>query len=155
MFEVGEGDKSLQLQRFLVVSVATEDRQFLHTTRFSTRQSHSVSLSGLPLRSWAVVAPRRFPFTITALTVDQGSSSRAEICLKGVILWRCYIESHWALQQDQATANVCRWRLQGCVLNFYTPVSNGCDWNSRIHYFEVVSTYWSSLYNVFCIYTVF
>jgi hypothetical protein len=56
----------------------------------------------LPLRSWAVVAPRRFHFTITALTVDLSNSSRAEIdkptCCKGGILWRCNVESHWALQ---------------------------------------------------------
>ena len=57
-----------------VVSVATKDRRFL---RASTRRSHSVRLCGLPLRGWAV-APRHFHFTITALTVDWGSSSRAE-----------------------------------------------------------------------------
>ena len=62
-----------------VVSVATEDRWFLCATLFTTQQSHSVSLCGLSLRDWDVVAPRRFHFTITALTVDQGSSSRVEI----------------------------------------------------------------------------
>jgi hypothetical protein len=49
-------------------SVATEDRPFFLTTRFSTRRPCSVSLCGLPLRGWAVVAPRCFHFTITALT---------------------------------------------------------------------------------------
>ena len=48
-------------------------------TWFSTWQSRSVSLCGIPLCGWAVVAPRCFHFTITALTVDRGSSSRAEI----------------------------------------------------------------------------
>jgi hypothetical protein len=33
---------------------------------------HSVSLCGLPLTGWAIVAPRCFHFTITALTADQG-----------------------------------------------------------------------------------
>jgi hypothetical protein len=56
-----------------VVSVATKDRWFL---RFSIRRSCSVSLCGLPLRVWAVVAPRHFHFTITTLTFDQGSSSK-------------------------------------------------------------------------------
>jgi hypothetical protein len=36
-------------------------------------------LCGLMLSGRAVVAPRRFHFTITTLTVDRGSSSRAEI----------------------------------------------------------------------------
>ena len=55
-----------------VVSVATEDRLFF--TCFSTQWSCSVSLCGL-----AVVAPRRFHFTISALSIDRGSSSRAEV----------------------------------------------------------------------------
>jgi hypothetical protein len=55
----------------LVVSVATEDRQSL--------QSCSVCLCDLPLRGWAIVAHRRFHFTMTALTVDRCGSSRAEI----------------------------------------------------------------------------
>ena len=54
-----------------VVRVPTEDRQFL--LAYSTRQSCSVSLCGLPLCSWAGVAPRFFHFTITALTVDRKS----------------------------------------------------------------------------------
>jgi hypothetical protein len=62
-----------------VVSVAYKDRRFLRATHFSTQRSHSVSLCGLPLHRWAVVAPRHFHFTITALTVDWGSSSRAQI----------------------------------------------------------------------------
>jgi hypothetical protein len=33
-----------------MVSVATEERRFLHGTHLSTRQSRSVSLCGLPLR---------------------------------------------------------------------------------------------------------
>ena len=67
---------------------------------FSTLQSRSVSLCGLPLRSWAVVDPRNFHFTITALAVDRGSSIRANI------LWRwhpmtvigCHVGSHRAIQ---------------------------------------------------------
>jgi hypothetical protein len=52
---------------------------FLHATSFSTRRSHSMSLCGLPLHGLAVVTPRCFYLTITALIVDQGSSSSAEI----------------------------------------------------------------------------
>jgi hypothetical protein len=50
-----------------VVCVATEDRRLIRASCFSTRRSHSVSLRGLPIRAWAVVAPRRFHFTISAL----------------------------------------------------------------------------------------
>jgi hypothetical protein len=53
----------------LVVSVATDVRQFVCTMRFSTQRSLSVSLCGLPRRGWAVVAPRCLHFTITAVTV--------------------------------------------------------------------------------------
>jgi hypothetical protein len=61
------------------VSVAMENRQFLCATHFSTQWSHSVSLCVLPPCGWAVVSPRCFHFTITALTVDRGSSSRAKM----------------------------------------------------------------------------
>ena len=54
----------------------------------STRWSRSVSLCGLPLCGWAVVAPRCFHFTITALTVERGSSSRVEI-------WRTDLLERW------------------------------------------------------------
>jgi hypothetical protein len=63
----------------LVVSVATEDKWFLHTTRFNTQRFGSVSLCRLPLHGLAVVALRCFHLTITALIVDRGTSSRAEI----------------------------------------------------------------------------
>jgi hypothetical protein len=44
-------------------------RQFGTLQCFSTRQSRSVSLCGLPLCGWAIVAPRHFHFTITGLTI--------------------------------------------------------------------------------------
>jgi hypothetical protein len=73
--------------------------------RFSTLRSRSVSLCGLPLRDWAVVAPRRNHYTITALRVDRSSSSRAEIWhidflerWRSLTVPRCHVESYWALQ---------------------------------------------------------
>ena len=48
-------------------------------TSYALQWSCSVSLSCLPLRSWAVIAHRCFHFTITALTVDRRSASRAEM----------------------------------------------------------------------------
>jgi hypothetical protein len=76
-----------------VVSVATEDRLFLCASALS---GPVLSLCGLPLCGWAVVAPRWFLFTITALAVDRGSSRRAEIwqtCWKGGLLWHGHIKS--------------------------------------------------------------
>jgi hypothetical protein len=63
---------------YSVVSVSTNNRRFLHSTRFSTQRSPSVSLCRIQLRGWAIVAPRLFHFTITALTVDRCNSSRAK-----------------------------------------------------------------------------
>jgi hypothetical protein len=65
----------------------TTNRPFLHATRSSTQRSRSVSLCGLPLHGWTVVTARCFHFT-TTLTVDQGSSSRAEI-------WRTDLLEMW------------------------------------------------------------
>ena len=105
-----------------VMSVATDDRPFYHAMRFGTRLSHSVNLCGLLRRGWAVVAPRCFHFTITAPTVDQGSSSKAEI-------WQWLVGK--VASYDAATlkvielfsvahsiANISLWRLHGCVLDF-------------------------------------
>jgi hypothetical protein len=70
-----------------VLSVSNEDRSFLGATLISTRRSHSVSLCGLPLCGWAVVAPRHFHFTITALAVDRAAQAG-----QGGILWQCHTE---------------------------------------------------------------
>ena len=93
----------------LVVSVETEDRP----------SSHSVSLCGLPLHGWAVVAPRCFHFTITALTVDRDSSIRAE-------MWRTNLLERWH------PMTVPRWKsfywqclsveIAWLCAQFYTPV---------------------------------
>ena len=119
-----------------VVSVATDDRRFLRSTCLSTWQSCSVSLSELPLRGWAVVAPRCFHFTITALTVDRGSSSKEEI-------WRIDFVEWWyrmTVPCWKALSSSVRWFYCQCLsmeiawlhARFYTSVSNGCGWNSQI-----------------------
>jgi hypothetical protein len=87
-----------------VVSVAIEDTQFLSATCFNTRWSHSVSLCGLPLCGWAVVAPRCFHFALTALTVYRVCSFYGLTC---------------------STANVCLYRLHGCVLDFIHLSASG------------------------------
>jgi hypothetical protein len=98
-------------------------------TSFSPRRSRSVSLCGLPLSGWAVVAPRLFHFTITALTIDRGSSSRAEIWLTD-FLERCHVESHWAIQPFYCPCLSIE--IASLCARFYTPVSKECDWNEWI-----------------------
>ena len=85
---------------------------------FSTR---SVSLCGLSLRGWAVVAPRCFHFTITAPTVDWGSSSRAESWQTDLLeRWDLMTVPRWKSEFfSHSTVNVCLWRLHGCVLAFF------------------------------------
>jgi hypothetical protein len=53
-----------------VLQTRTDD--VLHAARFNTGRSRSVNLCGLPLRGWAVVAPRHVYFTITALACWPG-----------------------------------------------------------------------------------
>ena len=68
-------------------------------TSFSTRRSRSVSLCGLPLRGWSVVAPKCFHFTITAVRVDRGSSNGRNLTnwLVGKVASFEGFENHWAL----------------------------------------------------------
>jgi hypothetical protein len=132
----------------LEMSVSTEDMIF---TCFSTRLSHSVSLCGLPLCGWVVVASRRFHFTISALTVDRSSSSRAKIWQTDLLeRWYPMMLPHRKSLSFSVKPFYCQclsmeiaWR---CA-RFYRAVSNGCGWNSQIHSFEGVSPY-------FCIYSV-
>jgi hypothetical protein len=123
---------------------ATEDRPFLHAMCFSTRRSRSVSLCGLPLHCCSVVSPRRFHFTITALTVDQGSSRRADIWRTDLLeRWHPMTVSRWKSLSSSVRPFYCQclsMEISWQCAQFYTPVSNECGWNSRIHSFECVST---------------
>ena len=69
-----------------------------------------MSSHGLPLRGYVVVGLRCLHFTIRALTVDWGRSSRTEIAQTD--LWQ-----RWD-PMTHSTASVCLSRLQGCVLTF-------------------------------------
>ena len=102
-----------------VVSVATENRRFLCTTRFGTQWSCSVSLCGLQLHGWAVVAPRHFHFTITALIVDRGSSSRAEIFRTDLLeRWHPMTVPHWKSLSSSVRLFYCQCPcMDGCVLD--------------------------------------
>ena len=128
-----------------VVSVANKDRWFLCATRFSTQQSRSVSLCGLPLRGWAVVDPKSFHFTITALTVERASASRAEI-------WRTDLLK--VASYDGATLKVTELFSKAILLTM-SPVINKCGWNSRIYSFQRVSTYFVYIVYVPAVLTVF
>ena len=102
---------------------------------FRTLQSLSVSFTTSLLKS--VVAPRCFHFTMTAVTVDRGSSSRAEMWRTDLLeRWHPMTVPRWKSLSSSARPFYCQclfmeisWR---CA-QFYTPVSNGCGWNSRIH----------------------
>ena len=100
-------------------------------------------LCGLPHCGQAVVAPRCFHFTITALTVDECSSSRAKIVRKIVRIYWKSLSSSIRPFYCQCLCMEITWLCARC----YTPVSNGCGWNSQIHSLEGVSIY-------FCIYSV-
>jgi hypothetical protein len=119
----------------LVVSVATEDRQFIRATWFSTLRSRSVSLCGLPLRGWAVVAPRHVHFIITALNRAAlvGKKFDELTCWKGGILWQCHTKSHWALQNGPFYCQCLSMEIEFLCARFYTPVSNTCGWHGWIH----------------------
>jgi hypothetical protein len=117
------------------VSVQTKDIWFL-----STQRSRSVSLCGLPLCDVTynfAVEPLLFHVTITALTVEQGSSSRTEIWRTDLLerwhpmtvpRWKSLISSVRLFYCQCLSMEIARLRAQ-----FYTPVSNLCGWNSRIH----------------------
>ena len=98
-------------------------------TRFNTGRSRSVSLYGLPLRSWGKVAPTRFHFTMAALTVDRGSSSRAEIWGTD-LLERCHpmMVPHWMSRSSSVRPFYCQclsMAITWLCAQFYTPESNG------------------------------
>ena len=88
-----------------VLQQRTDD---FYTLGASALRSRAVSLCSLTLCGWAVVAPRRFHFTITALIVNWGSTSRANI---------------WGTDVESGHSTVCLWRLHGGVLNFI-PISS-------------------------------
>jgi hypothetical protein len=116
-----------------LVCVATESRQFLCAMCVSTGWSRSVSLCGLPLSGWAVVAPKRFHFTITALTISRGSSSSAGIW-RTELLERCHpmIVPCWKPLSSSVRPFYCQYlsmAIAWLCAQFYTTVSNGCGWN--------------------------
>ena len=115
--------------------------QFLHATRFST----FVGLCGLPLCGWAIVVPRRFHFTITALTVDRGSSRRAKIWGTYLLEWWHPMKMpRWKSPSSSVRPFYCQFMYMDIAwlcAQFYTPVSNWWGWKSQNPSFEGVSTY--------------
>ena len=94
-----------------------------------------------------------FHFTITALTVDWGSSSRVEILRTDMLerwhaltvpLWKSLCSSVRPFY-CQCLSMVIAW-LCG---RFYTPVSNGCGWNCPN------PLIWRGVHILFYIYSVF
>ena len=75
--------------------------------------------------------------TITALTVDWGSSSWAEIWWTDLLTrWRPMMVSHWKSLSSSVSPFYCQclsMEIAWLCARFYTHVSNGYGWNSRIH----------------------
>jgi hypothetical protein len=98
-----------------------------------------------------LVLPRRVHFTITALTVAWGSSSRAEKLWTDLLeRWHPMTVSRWKSLSYSVKPFHCHClsvEIEMLCDRFYTPVNNGRGWKSWIHSFEWVSTY-------FCIYIV-
>jgi hypothetical protein len=121
-------------------------------THYSTPQFRSVSLCGLPLHGWAIVAPRHSHFTITALTVDRDSSSMADIWQTDLLeRWPPMTVPSWKSLSSSVRLFYCQclsMEIAWPCGRLYTSVSNGCGWNSSIHSFEGVSTY-------FCVHSVY
>ena len=72
------------------------------------------------VRGWAAVARRRFHFIIAVLTIDRGSSSKAEIWQTDLLeRWHPMTAPRWQLLSSSvySTAKVWLWRLQGWVLD--------------------------------------
>ena len=84
---------------------------------------------------WAIVVARSFHFTITALIVDRGSSSRAEIWRTDLLeRWHRMMVPRWKSLSSSVRPFYCQCLSMEIVWLcawFYTPVSNGCGWNSR------------------------
>ena len=111
------------------VSVATDYRQFFPS--YPLQRSHSVSLCGLPLRGWAVVAPRCFYFTITALTVDRAALTRQKF-YKLTNSATLKVTEHFS---NFSKATLLPMFVYGeCMLcaQFYTHVRIRCGGNSHI-----------------------
>jgi hypothetical protein len=92
-----------------------------------------------------LASARHFNFSITALTVDLGSSSRADIWLTDLLdRWHPVTVPCW--KSLSSSVRPFYWQcwcmeIEWLCAQFYTLVSNGCGWNSRMHSFAGVSTY--------------
>jgi hypothetical protein len=124
-----------------MLGIAHGDRRL--AMHFSTLSSGSVSLCGLPLCGWAAVAPRHIYFTITAPTVDWGSSSsRAETWWTDLLeRWHTMMVPRWKSLSSSVRPFYCQclsMEIEWLFGWFYSPVSNGWGWNGRTHSFWVV-----------------
>ena len=81
--------------------------------------------------------PRSFHFTITTLTVDWGSSSRAEILQTDLLeRWHPMTVPLWKPLSSSVRSFDCQCLSMDIAWlcdRFYTPVSNRCGWNRLIH----------------------
>lgn len=90
-----------------------------------------------PLQGWAVVAPRCFHFTIIALIVDWGRSSRIEISQTD--LWRRQLPmtvpglKSLRFLRTILISKCLTMKVSLTCANSCIPVNNGCGWNTWTH----------------------
>ena len=111
---------------------------------------------GLPdCDAWFITPENAFPLLqspmamsfrpFQSLIVDRGRSSRAEIWQTDLLeRWHSVTVPRWKSLSSSVRPFYCQClslEIAWLGARFYTPVSNGCGWNSRIHWFEGVSTY--------------
>jgi hypothetical protein len=103
---------------------------------YSLRSSAFCELVWSTTCGWTVVIPRRFYFTITALTVDRGSCRRTEI-------WQTDLLERWhpmTLTRWKSLSSSVRPFYSQCLsmeiallcAQFDTPVSNGCAQSTHL-----------------------
>lgn len=111
---------------------------FLHTVCFRTQQSLTVSLCGIPLHGWAVVAPRYFHITITAqlqltgATLDGQKFEKLTYCKDAIL--RQY---RWALHFDPLH---CKLSYLSFRLSWLLWTCQWCGWGSWAQRFGTESS---------------
>lgn len=106
-----------------VASDARKDKQFLRAMHFSTRWLCSVSLHGLLLHGWIVVAPRCF-IIIALILIDWGRCFTNWLVVTVESCDRTMFQIMELLTVSH-NASVSLWRLPGYVLDFMHVLATG------------------------------
>ena len=143
------------------LSVANEDRLFLHTTHFSGPVLWSFVV--YQFAAEPVVAPTGSHFTITTLTIVRGSSSRAGIWQTHLLeRWHPMTVRRWKSLSSSVRPFYCQclsMEIAWQCARFYTPVINsvveiakssnlkGCP-HTFVHIMYLVNGIWNYNYGI-------